>query len=410
MNYIHISGVVASLFLIGCNPGKKQLPEDTFLIEGRIRGIENGEVKITCTDMDTRTSVTLDSAQIENGKFTLEGPLASPRELNLIIPMEGTTYYARIMADQSIMEVKLDTAGFERKMNNYVSLIPEVTGSGFQEGYGAYETLIKPFRAKISGINKSYDRLGELYIAARKEKDSAAEETYKVQLEELKQDMEPFRQQIDSVTDTYIVDNPGNHVSAYLMSMKVATYGLEKSSAVYDRMPPEIQNGFYGTSVKNQLDKLKKASPGAEAALFAATDINGEELKLADYRGQYVLLDFWASWCVPCRKGNPHLLKLYKKYRDKGFEIIGISDDDSNPEAWHKAVEKDGIGVWKHVLRGLKVDRSEGYKILDYGISEDYDIHYLPTKILIDPRGIIIGRYDSEEDPLDARLREVFGE
>ncbi|SFW19343.1 Glutathione peroxidase, house-cleaning role in reducing lipid peroxides [Sinomicrobium oceani] len=345
--------------------------------------------------MDKRSSVTLDSTQIENGKFTLEGPLASPRELNLMIPVEGITYYARVMADKSAMEVKLDTAGYERKMNNYVSLVPEVTGSAFNKEYGSYEALIKPFVDKLSAISESYNELNGKYATALKEKDEATADKYKVRLEKLKQDMDPFREQIDSVTDRYIKKNL-NNVSAYLMSMKVVGYGLEKTMAWYDRMPPEIQNGFYGTSVKNQLDKLKKASTGAKAALFAATDINGEELKLADYRGQYVLLDFWASWCVPCRKGNPHLLKVYEKYHDKGFDIISVSDDD--------------IGVWKHVLRGMKVDRSEGFKILGDGISKGYDIHYLPTKILIDPNGIIIGRYDSEEEPLDAKLKEVFGE
>ncbi|UGU14728.1 AhpC/TSA family protein [Sinomicrobium kalidii] len=407
---IRILSIVIPAFLLGCNPEKEKLPENTFRIKGHIKGVENGTVKITSRDMETRNSITFDSAQITGGSFTLEGPLTSPRELNLMIPKGGVTYYAGIMSDKSVMELRLDTAGYERKMNNYVSLTPEVRGSAFHEEYRSYEALIKPFRDRISVISESYNKLNELYIAARKKEDKEAADKYKEELEELKLKMEPFREQMDSVTDKYIAGHPGSYVSAYLMSMKVAGYGLEKSTVIYDQMPPEIQGGFYGTSVKKQLEKLKKASPGAEAALFTATDINGEELKLEDYRGQYVLLDFWASWCVPCRKGNPHLLKIYEKYRGKGFEIIGISDDDSNPEAWHKAVEEDGIGVWKHVLRGLKVDRSEGYKVLDKGISENYDIHFLPTKILIDPKGIIIGRYGSEEEPLDAKLEEVFGE
>jgi len=123
-----------------------------------------------------------------------------------------------------------------------------------------------------------------------------------------------------------------------------------------------------------------------------------------------VLLDFWASWCAPCRKGNPHLLELYERYRSRGLEIIGVSDDDSKPEAWKKAVEKDGIGVWKHVLRGLKRTANGGYDNSE-DKSKSYGIHTLPTKILIDPTGKIIGRYGGggeQEEAMDAKLAALF--
>ncbi|UMB62212.1 TlpA family protein disulfide reductase [Lutibacter sp. A80] len=123
-------------------------------------------------------------------------------------------------------------------------------------------------------------------------------------------------------------------------------------------------------------------------------------------------MDFWASWCVPCRKGNPHLLDIYAKYKSKGLEILGVSDDDRNPNAWRKAVKDDEIGVWRHVLRGIKVDRSNGmYKVLDDGVSRDYNISSLPTKILVGPDGIIIGRYNGgkdDDDKMDKKLIEIF--
>jgi thiol-disulfide isomerase/thioredoxin len=125
------------------------------------------------------------------------------------------------------------------------------------------------------------------------------------------------------------------------------------------------------------------------------------------------LLDFWASWCVPCRKGNPHLLSLYSKYKDKGLEIIGVSDDDNNHEAWQKAVDKDGIGVWKHVLRGLDMKKRLAGEENESDISQYYGIHSLPTKILIDPNGIIIGRYGGggeSDEAMDKKFAEIFGE
>src|SRR5699024_4809173 len=147
--------------------------------------------------------------------------------------------------------------------------------------------------------------------------------------------------------------------------------------------------------LKQDIEDLKKGVPGADAADFNTVDINGDSLQLADFKGDYLLIDFWASWCVPCRKGNPDLIKLYKKYHPKGLEILGVSDDDSDHNAWHKAVEKDGIDIWHHVLRGMKTDESG--RPVDGGsdISNAYNISTLPTKILINPSGEIIGRYGS---------------
>ena len=106
------------------------------------------------------------------------------------------------------------------------------------------------------------------------------------------------------------------------------------------------------------------------------------------------------------------MLSLYSLYRDKGFEIIGVSDDDRNHEAWKNAVDKDGIGVWKHVLRGFDLDKRMKGEKNPFDISEKYGIATLPTKILVDPDGRIIGRYgESIEDveAMDKKLSTIFG-
>jgi len=204
--------------------------------------------------------------------------------------------------------------------------------------------------------------------------------------------------------------HPASFVTASLLRYRISGMPLKEGEERYNKLAAEIKKSSLGEEIKKELDGLRMGSPGAKAYVFASQELRGTPLSLSDYKGKYVLLDFWASWCVPCRKGNPHLLSLYSQYKDKGFEIIGISNDDNNNDAWKKAVEKDGISVWKHVLRGLKWD-GKGNFDRSNDISDNFGIHSLPTKILIDPNGVIIGRYGGggdTDEAMDKMLAEVL--
>lgn len=120
------------------------------------------------------------------------------------------------------------------------------------------------------------------------------------------------------------------------------------------------------------------------------------------------MLDFWGSWCAPCRKANPHLIELFKKYHDQGLEIVGIASDTS-PKAWRNAVEKDGVGLWHNILSGLQQNENWAEDRSQW-ISAKFGVFLYPTKILIDKSGKIIGRYDGggKEAALDNKLIELF--
>lgn len=228
--------------------------------------------------------------------------------------------------------------------------------------------------------------------------------------------MEPYREQYVEYTKNYYNTHTDSYFATYYLRMDMGHMKYEDVKAVWDKLSPEVQK--YGESakdVKDELDVLEKVRPGMPAPDFTANDINGKPFTLSSLKGKVVIIDFWASWCVPCRKSNPHMRELYNKYHSRGLDLVYVSDDDSKPEAWKKAVEKDmlvGDG-YHHVLRGMKWDRSKGLAGIDHtnDISDKYAIHFLPTKYLIDRKGNIVCKIDEGEDAkLDESLERLLAE
>jgi len=208
----------------------------------------------------------------------------------------------------------------------------------------------------------------------------------------------PYFEEFRETYLDFFEKHPQSFVTAYYLSLNViemnqGIFPTDSLQAYYNRFRTPVKKSWYGKKIIEELSKRKVAMPGTEAFNFTKTDLNGKPLSLSSFRGKYVLLEFWGSWCVPCRKGNPHLKELYYRYKDKGFDIIGIAKDDDTKDAWLKAVEKDGL-PWHQILVG---DLDTKYNITSY-----------PTKIFIDKQGIIIGRYGEEEKELDEQLKSIF--
>lgn len=347
-----------------------------------------------------------DSARIRNGHFSFTGRLNGPALAMLTTNREVRTMngYAQLYLESAKMKLSIDNDNVSKAV---------LKGSKVQEEANRLKRSKESIRAQLKPLSEAYDRAGEVYrIAIKERKDEATLAQLKDEAEVAKDAMSPLQRQLGDIDKKFMDDHPASIVTASMLRYRISAMQLAEAEERYSKIPEQIKNSELGKGIKEELEGLRMGSPGAKAFVFASKELRGEPLSLADYKGKYVLVDFWASWCVPCRKGNPHLKQLYAKYKDKGFEIIGISDDDGNPEAWQKAVDKDGIGVWKHVLRGLK--RVDGPAMYDRtnSIADKYGIHSLPTKILIDPNGIIIGRYGGggeDDEAMDKKLTAIFG-
>lgn len=135
---------------------------------------------------------------------------------------------------------------------------------------------------------------------------------------------------------------------------------------------------------------------GTKAPALQLTNVDGKQVSLDDYKGKYVLVDFWASWCVPCRQENPNVVAAYKQYKNKNFTVLGVSLDDKK-DKWMQAIEKDGLN-WEHVS---DLKRWESIVVRDFGIVA------IPSNILVDPDGVIIAR-DLRQEALHSKLKEVL--
>ena len=224
--------------------------------------------------------------------------------------------------------------------------------------------------------------------------------------------MEPYRKiYLERMTD-YMKKYPSTALAANFLCMNTGRMTLEQLKEAYNKLDETAKQTSAGKEIAAEIATLDRVAPGNPAPEIAKNDlVTGKPFALSSLKGKVVLLDFWASWCVPCRKSNPHVKALYEKYRKKGFDVVYVADNDSRPEEALKAIDQDGIRKYHHVLRGLKTLKDANGKMTGYDKSEDvseqYAIHFLPTKYLIDREGKIIGKVNDEE--LDAKLKEIFG-
>lgn len=194
----------------------------------------------------------------------------------------------------------------------------------------------------------------------------------------------------------FVKNNPKSIVSASILSVYSTTWGKENTIRLYNPFPKEIKESNYGQKIAKYLKLNKDPKIGEQFADFKMADQNGSLRKLSDIKGKTVLLEFWSSWCGPCRKENPNLVKTYKKFKPKGFEIFAVSLDEDE-ESWINAIEKDSLN-WLHVS-DLKGQSNEASLI--------YGINGIPDNFLIANNGKIIAR-DIRGEELNQKLTEIF--
>lgn len=311
-----------------------------FEIIGEVKGFRDSTV-IKLWDFSTGSNVYMDSAIILNGKFSFRGSITTGKSYQQVGLISSDFRNIRTFwLENKVIHFKAELGKFQESV---------ITGSAMQEEADELKSLLKS--------NPGNDR--------------------KVQVE-------------------YIRSHPRSLISANTLKVFGTSWGKDTTKMLFDGLHKSVQQSEFGQAVQEYLSLAKDIKMGGKYADFTLPNINNKDISLSDYKNKYVLLDFWGSWCGPCRKENPNLVKLYAEYKSKGFEILGVSIE-TNRNAWLQAMEEDNI-TWECVS-DLKGDKNKAALI--YGTS------YYPTNYLIDRNGNIIAK-DLRGEELRKKLDELL--
>ena len=349
---------------------------NTFRINGQLKNLQATHVYLIYINDNKQI---LDSATVTNGAYVLTGEVAEggPATLLDVSPMGGRP------APRDIARIFLGPESFSvTHVDSFSNAV--VTGSTANTDYQEITAAEKPYEKREMAMMPAYQ-------AARQAKDEATTKSIEAQAKVIDKAVE------DSVYAPFVHNHPQSPLAIYVLQ----SYAKNDPDApalrsLFDGLSPAVKGSTGGKAFAEKLAIATKTSVGATAMNFTQNDTAGKPVTLSAFRGKYVLVDFWASWCGPCRAENPNVLKSYRAYHSKGFTVLGVSlDDEKSP--WLEAIKKDGL-PWTEVsdLKGWKNSAA----VL-------YGIEGIPMNFLLDKNGVIVAK-GLRGDDLEKKLAEFL--
>ncbi|HVU54547.1 MAG TPA: TlpA disulfide reductase family protein [Puia sp.] len=367
---------------------QQSLARTQFAFTGTISGRDTGVVVLEYSDVSANWIH--DTVHLVNGKFIFKGQLMGPTQAYLVGNVKSMS-----MDDPNRKLLFLEPGKMTAEVSEGDFRHARITGSRTQQELEEFNNAIEPVGEAIAAIKRRWPKADNVDSRSQqvKEQDAAA--------------FDSLIKERNQIKYRFIASHPNSCASPYIMSF-YRNDGVSEDSAriLYNSFSPAVKNSYFGLIIRKKMQAQESAQARRPAPTFVRKDSRGSFIRLSSFKGKsYVLLDFWASWCVPCRELSPHLRELYSAYHSKGFEIISLSVDN-DPDKWKKAIAKDSTGEWVHIGRYL----NEGVETDE--VEHNYAVTSWPTLILIDKQGYIVGRYAGGEDltmeDLDKKLKELF--
>lgn len=342
-----ISLAICALAIAACNHPK-------YSIKGTVEGEETGNVYLV--RYNNNVMDTMAKAPIENGKFILEGSVDALTDA--FITIEGKRGGSPIFVENVDYTATLNPGNV---MEN------KIEGSATQEIANQFMDITNKMREEQVALYKGYS-------IASQEKDEEKMQQIEERFNQLNEDAKIKEEAL-------IKANPDSHVSAYMIANKMGGMETEEIEALYALLGEKAKATESGKQIAERIEKLSAVAIGQIAPDFTMNTPEGKPLSLHSIKGKVKVIDFWASWCGPCRGENPHVVKIYQEFHPKGLEILGVSLDN-NQEDWMKAIEDDNL-TWNHVS-DLKGWQNEAAQL--------YVVNGIPHLVILDENNVIVAK------------------
>ncbi|MCE2496063.1 MAG: AhpC/TSA family protein [Flavobacteriales bacterium] len=355
---------------------------------GRISGDMEGAGKIVLSRMEPRNTVAIDTVFADEGTFSFD--LDNEEQAFYTLQFENGV---RILVSAESGDQVLLTGRFDEGIPDYT-----VEGSEETEVLRQINVLAMETSQKVEGLNEE--------LMGARDSDNFMEKR-----EELVQKytalMEDRRSALENTLEGH-EDHPVAIFVLYAQVQQQQVFKVDEDFPLFEKVDQNLQknypNNAHAEFLHQQVEANRAIAVGSVAPDFTLPTPDGKEVSLSSFRGNVVLVDFWASWCGPCRKENPNVVAAYKKYHDKGFEVLGVSLDglpnqQMPREKWLEAIEADGL-TWTHV------SEMSGWNTI---VKDLYKFNGIPHAVLLDREGRIIAK-NLRGAALDEKLAEIFGE
>ncbi len=355
--------------------------QPNFKISGNVKGLQDNTKLLLVVYNSPNGTKTRDSAIVKNGKFEFTGKVNRPVFAYIsTFFKEDADYHIKTLADKQSFYL---TPGRMSITGNSDLRSATITGGITQKEFASMQAKKKPYEDEMFSIQKK--------LFANKYKEEEKQKMY--------DKLAALRQHMNKIEEHFRIQHPDSYISLDMVKMMGGgVINLKTFEPAFYALSDRMRNTPEGKTLESRLMLAKKLSIGQTAMDFTQNDVEGNPVSLSSYRGKYVLLDFWASWCGPCRAENPNVLKAYNKYKDKNFDVLAVSLDE-NRKAWIKAIKDDGM-PW------VQVSDLKGWKSQ---VATQYGIKAIPQNFLIDPNGIIIAKNLRGEELLK-KLAELFND